>query len=179
MGTCLGDAIMEHDKKEGSGEAAFDLILEKIKTLSNLLLIILLIGLTLLLGASIAMRFFLGQPISWANAIARYVYIYIVLIGSAVSYLLEGHATIESFYNLMPRHIKMVFDLAHYLIVMGLSVILVAKGSKHVMSMWGVNSPVLSFFSMGIVYLSVPICFFIIFLYMLRKTIGLPGVYRK
>jgi len=170
---------MEHDKKEGSGEAAFDLILEKIKTLSNLLLIILLIGLTLLLGASIAMRFFLGQPISWANAIARYIYIYIVLIGSAVSYLLEGHAAIESFYNLMPRHIKMVFDLAHYLIVMGLSVILVAKGSKHVISMWGVNSPVLSFFSMGIVYLSVPICFFIIFLYMLRKTIGLPGVYRK
>ena len=170
---------MEHDKKEGSGEAAFDLILEKIKTLSNLLLIILLIGLTLLLGASIAMRFFLGQPISWANAIARYIYIYIVLIGSAVSYLLEGHAAIESFYNLMPRHIKMVFDLAHYLIVMGLSVILVAKGSKHVISMWGVNSPVLSFFSMGIVYLSVPICFLIIFLYMLRKTIGLPGVYRK
>ncbi len=170
---------MEHDKKEGSGEAAFDLILEKIKTLSNLLLIILLIGLTLLLGASIAMRFFLGQPISWANAIARYVYIYIVLIGSAVSYLLEGHAAIESFYNLMPRHIKMAFDLAHYLIVMGLSVILVAKGSKHVMSMWRVNSPVLSHFSMGIVYLSVPICFFIIFLYMLRKTIGLPGVYRK
>ena len=47
---------MDHDKKEGSGEAAFDLILEKIKTLSNVLLIMLLIGLTLLLGASIAMR---------------------------------------------------------------------------------------------------------------------------
>ena len=170
---------MDHDKKEGSGEAAFDLILEKIKTLSNVLLIMLLIGLTLLLGASIAMRYFLGQPIAWANAIARYVYIYIVLIGSAVSYLLEGHASIESFYNLMPRHIKMVFDFAHYLIVMGLSVILVIKGAKHVMTMWGVNSPVLSFFSMGIVYLSVPISFFIIFLYMLRKTMGLPGGYRK
>jgi len=170
---------MDHDKKEGSGGAVFDLLLEKVKTISNVLLIILLIGLTLLLGASIAMRYLLGQPISWANAVARYVYIYIVLIGSAVSYLLEGHATIESFYNLMPRRIKMIFDLAHYLIVMGLSVLLIVKGTKYAMGMWGVHSPVLSFFSMGIVYLSVPISFLIIFLYMLRKTVGLPGVYRK
>ncbi|MEJ2170934.1 MAG: hypothetical protein P8X90_36045 [Desulfobacterales bacterium] len=70
---------MEHDKKEGAGAAFFDLILEKIKTLSNLLMLVLLIGLTLLLGASIGMRYFLGQPISWANAISRYAYIYIVL----------------------------------------------------------------------------------------------------
>ena len=137
---------MNHDKEEGSGGSAFDLILEKIQTLSNAFMVILLIGLTLLLGASIAMRYFLGQPISWANAISRYVYIYIVLIGSAISYLREGHATIESFYNLMPRRIKVVCDLAHYLIVMGLSVILVVKGTKYAISMWGVHSPVLTFF---------------------------------
>ena len=72
---------MDYDKKDRGSEATFDLILEKIKTISNTFLTILLIGLTLLLGASIAMRFYLGQPISWSNAIARYVYIYIVLIG--------------------------------------------------------------------------------------------------
>lgn len=170
---------MNHAKKEGAGAAAFDLILEKVKTISNVLLIILLIGLALLLGVSIAMRYFLGQPIPWANAIARYIYIYIVLIGSAISYLLEGHASIESFYDLMPRRVKMVFDLAHYLIVMGLSAILVVKGTRYALSMWGVHSPVLSFFSMGIVYLAVPLSFLIIFLFMLRKTMGLSGAYRK
>ena len=170
---------MVYDKKDGLRGATFDLILEKIKTISNTFMIILLIGLTLLLGASIAMRYFLGQPISWSNAIARYVYIYIVLIGSAVSYMLEGHAVIESFYNIMPRSIKMVFDFAHYLIVMGLSAILIFKGVKYTIKMWGVHSPVLPFFSIGIVYLAVPICFVIIFLYLLRKTIGLPGEYRK
>ena len=154
---------MDKDKKEGSGKTAFNLILEKIEASSNVLMVILLIGLTLLLGASISMRYFIGQPISWANAISRYAYIYIVLIGSAVSYMLEGHATIESFYNLMPRGIKLVCDLAHYLIVMGLSIILVVKGTKYSISMWGVHSPVLPFFSMGIVYLSVPISFLIIF----------------
>jgi TRAP-type transport system small permease protein len=174
-----GEAVMEHDKKEGAGAAFFDLILEKIKTLSNLLMLVLLIGLTLLLGASIGMRYFLGQPISWANAISRYAYIYIVLIGSAVSYMLEGHATIESFYNLMPRRIKILFDLAHYLIVMGLSVLLVVKGARYAMTMWPVKSPVMPFFSIGIVYLSVPISFLIIFLYMLRKSLGLVDLHRK
>jgi TRAP-type C4-dicarboxylate transport system permease small subunit len=170
---------MDDDKKVGLGGATFDLILEKIKTISNTFMIILLIGLTLLLGASIAMRYFLGQPISWSNAVARYVYIYIVLIGSAISYMLDGHASIESFYNIMPRGFKMVFDLAHYLIVMGLSVILIVKGTNYAIGIWGVHSPVLSFFSMGIVYLAVPISFLILFLYLLRKTIGLSGEYRR
>jgi len=170
---------MDYDKKNRGSGTTFDLILEKIKTISNTVLIILLIGLTLLLGASIAMRYFLGQPISWSNAIARYVYIYIVMIGSAISYMLDGHATIESFYNIMPRGFKIAFDLAHYIIIMGLSAMLVVKGVKYTISMWGVHSPVLSFFSMGIVYFAVPICFMIIFLYLLRKTIGLPGEYRR
>ncbi len=170
---------MDYDKKDGLGGTTFDLILEKIKTISNTFMTILLICLTLLLGASIAMRYFLGQPISWSNAVARYVYIYIVLIGSAISYMLDGHATIESFYSIMPRGVRMVFDMAHYLIVMGLSAMLIVKGVKYTISMWGVHSPVLSFFSMGIVYLAVPICFVIIFLYLLRKTIGLPGEYRR
>ena len=170
---------MDYDKKDRGSGATFDLILEKIKTISNTFMTILLIGLTLLLGASIAMRFFLGQPISWSNAVARYIYIYIVLIGSAISYMLDGHATIESFYSIMPRSVRMVFDLAHYLIVMGLSAMLIVKGTKYTISMWGVHSPVLSFFSMGIVYFAVPISFMIIFLYLLRKTIGLPGEYRR
>jgi len=170
---------MDYDKKDGLGGTTFDLILEKIKSISNTFMTILLICLTLLLGASIAMRYFLGQPISWSNAVARYVYIYIVLIGSAISYMLDGHATIESFYSIMPRGVRMVFDMAHYLIVMGLSAMLIVKGVKYTISMWGVHSPVLSFFSMGIVYLAVPICFVIIFLYLLRKTIGLPGEYRR
>jgi TRAP-type C4-dicarboxylate transport system permease small subunit len=170
---------MDYDKKDRGSGATFDLILEKIKTISNTFMTILLIGLTLLLGASIAMRYFLGQPISWSNAVARYIYIYIVLIGSAISYMLEGHAVIESFYNIMPKGVKMVFDLAHYLIVMGLSLILIVKGTKYAIGMWGVHSPVLSFFSMGIVYFAVPICFVIIFLYLLRKTIGLPGEYGR
>ena len=170
---------MDYDKKDGLEGTTFDLILEKIKTISNTFMTILLIFLTLLLGASIAMRYFLGQPISWSNAVARYVYIYIVLIGSAISYMLDGHASIESFYSIMPRGVRMVFDLAHYLIVMGLSLLLVVKGTKYAIGMWGVHSPVLSFFSMGIVYLAVPICFVIIFLYLLRKTIGLPGEYRR
>jgi TRAP-type C4-dicarboxylate transport system permease small subunit len=170
---------MDYDKKDRGNGTTFDLILEKIKAISNTFMTILLIGLTLLLGASIAMRYFLGQPISWSNAVARYVYIYIVLIGSAISYMLDGHATIESFYSIMPRGVRMVFDLAHYLIVMGLSAMLIVKGVKYTISMWGVHSPVLSFFSMGIVYLALPICFVIIFLYLLRKTIGLPGEYRR
>ncbi len=170
---------MEPDKKGGLSGATLDVILEKIKSITNMFLIILLIGLTLLLGASIFSRYFLGQPISWSNAVARYIYIYIVLIGTAISYMLDGHAAIESVYDMVSKKFKLVFDLAHYLIVMGLCLILVVKGINYTIGMWGVHSPVLSFFSMGIVYLAVPLSFAIIFIYLFRKTIGLPGAYRQ
>ena len=166
---------MDSREKDGTKETMFDLFLEKVKTISNVFLVILLIGLTLLLGVSIAMRYFLGQPISWSNAVARYVYIYIVLIGSAISYMLDGHAMIESFYNVLPKGLKLICDLAHYLVVMGLSTILVVNGVKYTIEMWSVHSPVLTFFPMGVVYLSVPVSFMIILLYLLRKMIGLPG----
>lgn len=162
-----------------SGETVFDRFLEWIKTVSSVFLVILLIGVTLLLGATIAMRFFLGQPIAWSNAVSRYIYIYIVLVGSAISYMLDGHAIIESFYNVLPKGFKVVCNLAHYLIVMGLSVLLVVKGARYTVEMWRVHSPVLPWFPMGIVYLSVPISFLIIFLYLLRKIVGLRGEYRE
>lgn len=168
---------MDSQEKDGTKETMFDLFLEKVKMISNAFLVVLLIGLTLLLGASIAMRYFLGQPIAWSNAVARYAYIYIVLIGSAISYMLDGHAMIESFYNVLPKGLKVVCDFAHYLVVMGLSAMLVVKGAKYAIKMWGVHSPVLTFFPMGIVYLSVPISFMVILLYLLRKTIGMPGRY--
>lgn len=170
---------MNYDENKKGNGVTFNLILEKIKTISNTVLIILLIGLTLLLGISISMRFFLGQPISWSNAIARYIYIYIVMIGTAISYMQNGHASIESFHNMMPKNIRLIFDFFHYVIMMWLSVMLVVKGLKYAIRMWGVHSPVLSFFPMGLVYLAVPICFGLIFLYLLRKTIGLPGEYRR
>ncbi len=156
----------------------FDQFLQRIQTISNGFLVILLIGLTVLLAVSIGMRYFLGQPISWSNAVARYAYIYIVLVGSAISYMLDGHASIESFYNMMPKGVRLVFDLAHYLVVMGLSVLLIVKGFKYTKEMWPVHSPVLTFFPMGIVYLSVPVSFLIIFCYLLGKLIGLPAKYR-
>jgi len=170
---------MSYDEKDRRSVGTFDRFLENIKAVSNTVLVVLLIGLTLLLGVSIAMRFFLGQPISWSNAVARYIYIYIVMIGTAVSYMLNGHASIGSFYDIMPKGVRLIFDLAHYIIMMVLSVLLVVKGTKYAIGMWNVHSPVLSFFSMGIVYISVPICFVIIFLYLLRKTIGLPDEYRS
>lgn len=170
---------MDYEKNGGRVETWLDLFLDKIKITSNFFAIILLTGLGLLLCASIAMRYFLGQPISWANAVARYVYIYIVLIGTAISYLEGGHAVIESMYNTMPRIVKIIFDLLHYIIIMGVTAMLVVTGTKYAIGMWDVHSPVLTSFSMGVIYLSVPISALIIFIYLLRKTIGLRREYRQ
>jgi TRAP-type C4-dicarboxylate transport system permease small subunit len=136
-------------------------------------LTILLIAMALILGASIVMRFFLDQPIVWSNTITRYAYIYIVLLGTAISYIEGSHAQIEVLYERVPQKIKIVFDLLHYGVMIFLCLVLTIMGTKHVMTMWHVNSPILAGFPLGAVYLAVPLCAIVMMIYIFQQLAGL------
>jgi TRAP-type C4-dicarboxylate transport system permease small subunit len=164
---------MEDEQTKSRLKSALDAILKAMTTATNLVLSVAMVGLSLILGANIALRYLFGEPISWSNAVSRYAYIYIVLLGTAISYLEGSHATIDVAYvNASPK-LKAVFDFFHYIIMMFLCVLLIGTGMKHVIKMWHVNSPVLTSFSMGIVYLSVPLSSVIMLVFLVRKIIDI------
>lgn len=137
--------------------------------------------LILLIGVSLLLMNTIGQPIGWSNAVGRYIYIYIVLIGSAMAYIKGEHPTINLFYDRCGRKTRLIIDLTNYLVVMSFSILMILFGLNHSIKMWPIMSPVLPFFSMGILYLSVPLSFTIVFIYTVKATMKLisEGKIRK
>lgn len=134
---------------------------------------VLLVGMALVLGVNIFLRFFLDQPIAWSNTITRYAYIHIVLLGAAVSYMEGGHAQIEVFYQRVSPRIQIVFDLLHYGAMLFLCLVLTVMGAKHVVSMWHVHSPILAGFPLGVVYLAVPLCAVVMIIFIFQQLAGI------
>jgi len=163
----------DDEEKKGLVRTTIDSTVEKIKTGNNVFLFILMVGMALVLGTNITMRFLLNQPISWSNAISRYAYIYIVLLGTAVSYMEGQHAQIESMYNVVSKRFKIVFDVFHIMVMMFLSIVLIIIGMKHTITMWDAHSPVIPWLSLGIVYLSIPICAFTIIVFLIQKMLNI------
>lgn len=153
--------------------SALDALLNKITSGINGALFLILLAMGLVLGTNIILRYLFESPISWSNVITRYAYIYIVLLGTAISYIEGGHAQIDFVYNSVSKRKKAFFDLLHYLTMMFLCIILIVFGMKHVMTMWPVHSPVVNALSMGVVYLSVPISAAVMAIFLIKKILEL------
>lgn len=154
------------EKRTDDGILARVVHLTKLATCAYLS--ILFIGMAIILGGSIALRYFFDYPISWSNVITRYAYIHIVLLGAAVSYIEGGHAQIETFYERSSRKTRIVFDFIHYGVMTILCLVLTVMGTKQAAAMWDVHPPILAGFPLGAVYLAVPGCAVIMMLHILR-----------
>jgi TRAP-type C4-dicarboxylate transport system permease small subunit len=146
-----------------------DQIVRVTKKITCAYMSVLLIGMALILGASIILRFFFDQPVAWSNTITRYAYIHIVLLGAAISYMEGSHAQIDVIYQRVSTRMKIVFDLLHYSVMLFLCLVLTIMGAKHVMTMWHVHSPILVGFPLGAVYLAVPLCAVVMMIYIFQQ----------
>ncbi|MBA7535302.1 hypothetical protein ES705_27555 [subsurface metagenome] len=150
-----------------------DKIMEKIEIVFSGFATILMIGMALILGINIALRFLLHHSIHWSNEVSRYAYIYIVLLGTAVSYKTGSHAKISFIHDAVSKNFKIIFNVLHYAVMLLLSFILIIPGIKHVINMWPVHAPVLTFFPVGIIYISVPLSAGAILLFVISKITGI------
>jgi len=147
--------------------------MDKLKIACNLFVFILMIGLISVLGVNIVLRYFFDSPIAWSNTASRYAYIFIVLVGSGIAYIEGSHAQIDLVYDKVPAKVKFFFNLSHYIIMTGVCLLLIVKGVAHSISMWGVHAPIIPWFSVGIVYLSIPLCALLILFLLIKKILEL------
>ncbi|WED22568.1 TRAP transporter small permease [Vibrio sp. JC009] len=152
---------------------SIDKAMNRLQTVCGNTIFLLLGGLIVLLGANILLRYSFNAPIAWSNTVSRYAYIYIVLIGSAIAYLKDGHARVDFFYDKASPRVKKLFDFIHCLIMMSVCVIFIVMGSQHAISMWAVHAPIIPWLPVGLVYLSIPLFALLVFLYLLKKLISL------
>jgi len=146
---------------------------ENVEKVFSVFATVLMIGMALILGTNIVLRFLIHHSIHWSNEVSRYAYIYIVLLGTAVSYKTGGHAKIVFVHEAMSRKFKIIFNIIHYAVMLLLSFILIIPGIQHVINMWPVHAPVLTFFPVGIVYMSVPLSAGAILVFVILEIINI------
>jgi len=158
--------------RKGSFKKGLDKLNNAIEKVFNVIIFVELAGTMLVLGANVATRYLFNYSIVWSNNLSRYAYIFIVLLGTAVSYKLGLHAVISVAHNAVPKPVKKIFDIVHYAVMIFLSVILIVPGIQHVINMWPVNDPMLNF-SVGIIYIGVPLSALAILLFVVSQLVGL------
>lgn len=112
-------------------------------------------------------RYILNNSPRWTEELARYTFIWSVLLGALICTRESKHAVVSVIVDMLPPPVRKRFGLATHLLILMLSVILVRYGWK-VVQMTNVQlSPGMGL-PMSYVYAGVPIFGVILFIYTLN-----------
>jgi TRAP-type C4-dicarboxylate transport system permease small subunit len=121
--------------------------------------------------AQVITRYCFGYTAEWSEELARYLFVYVVFLGSALIMGESGHLSVE----FLPNHFKgtaigkalrLLYLVCGYIFVG----ILLTQGAKMVQVMTFQESPGLEI-PMSYVYAVIPVSAVLMFLYLLRDTI--------
>jgi len=163
--------LLINKKKIENYLESIERLTNKLEYLSKLVLTIFMIEISIMCASSVFSRFILNYSISWSNEILRYSYIYIVFIGTAVSFKEGTHAKMEMLYTKSPKFIKNIITIINTSIMIFISCLFIVLGINEAIKKWHVNAPVINFFPIGMLYLSIVICGFLLLVFILWKII--------
>jgi len=112
----------------------------------------------------------IGAPLAWTNEVARYVFIWMVMMGAVVATKRNGHIIIDVFINLFPQHLQQILKFIGTLIMIAMLSVLVYNGAILTYEFWGTKMSLLPY-PTGLVYASLPVCSLLMILRMLQNML--------
>lgn len=111
---------------------------------------------SLMIILQVIFRYILGASLSFSEELARFLFIWSTLLGSAMCLKRRSHVSVELLIMYAPRPVKKYMGLVANLIGMIFYIILIIYGFKVVGVTMGQTSAALGI-KMGLVYLSIPL----------------------
>jgi TRAP-type C4-dicarboxylate transport system permease small subunit len=112
-------------------------------------------------------RFF-ELALVWTDELARYTFIWSVLLGSVVAFKHKKHIIIDLVGNFFPKTIGLVVHILIHVALLALFFTLVIYGWNLTLQTWNVPTTSLQI-PTGIVYFSVPLSCFLLIVYTLKE----------
>jgi TRAP-type C4-dicarboxylate transport system permease small subunit len=100
--------------------------------------ILLLIVLLLVVGAQILTRYVLNYSLFWSEELARYLFIYLVFIGSAIVLRRNGHIQVSVFVERLPFGVRRGLAIVSDLLLLSFTVIVLIHGVRLAAMVWTV-----------------------------------------
>jgi len=148
-----------------------DAILGKVRSVLYWFSFIAMMVMLVTIFAQVITRYGFGYTPEWSEELARYLFVYVVFLGSALIMGESGHLSVE----FLPNHFKGTF-VGKLLTLLSLVcgyvfvAILLTQGAKMVQVMTFQESPGLEI-SMSYVYAVIPVSASLMLLYLIRDTI--------
>ncbi|MFA3792033.1 TRAP transporter small permease [Aliiglaciecola sp. SL4] len=144
-----------------------NLMLEKLDYVLSRLLAFIMVILVVDVAWQVITRFILPKPSSFTEEVARFLLIWLSLLGAAYAYKLHAHLGLDILVRkLSAKNALRVFRFNCFLVAIFSVVILIGGGSHLVWLTWvlGQQSPVLNM-PMAYVYVAIPLSGLIFFIY--------------
>lgn len=140
--------------------------------IEEIFLIILLTGMSLIIGLQVFMRYVMKSSLSWSEEIARYMFIWMVYIGISYGIKRGRHIKIDAAVNLFPKNMQKYIFVLSDLIFLVFAIIIFIQSNKVAMLIFklGQTSPGTGI-SMGFVYLATPVGFVLVSIRLIQNMI--------
>jgi TRAP-type transport system small permease protein len=120
-----------------------------------LVLITLVVVMTVVVLLQVIYRYLLTQPLHWSEELARYLFVWISLLGAALSVQRRGHFGMDFFFRMLPDKGRRFLTFVIYLLMGVVVLVLLIQGIVLVEKTAAQQSPAMEI-SMGWAYACLP-----------------------
>lgn len=148
-------------------------IVDIYNTIESHVMVVALAFSTLLIFVQVVFRYVLNNSITWSEELARYIFIWLIWLGTSVSMKQKEHIRMDMLSNALHGKAKVALDLFSNILMLVFCVFLVIYGWQLVASMMTRgNLSVALRLPMWIVYLSLPFSQLIVALRVIGHMVG-------
>jgi len=118
-------------------------------------LITLVVAMTLVVFLQVIYRYVLTRPLYWSEELARYLFVWISILGAALGVQKRGHFGMDFFFKMLPDKGRRFLIFLIYLLMGAVMFVILVEGIFLVQKTAGQQSPAMEI-SMGWAYASLP-----------------------
>jgi TRAP-type C4-dicarboxylate transport system permease small subunit len=113
-------------------------------------------GMTVLVFASVVLRYVLNSPVTWSEELASLLFAWLTFVGAYVGFRSRSHIAIDTLVVFLPESLRRGIARVVDLLVLGVLGLFVWQGVGLCLTTWGLEFPAMEI-SRGYLYLSLPV----------------------
>lgn len=111
---------------------------------------------TVLVFASVVLRYVLNSPVTWSEELASLLFAWITFVGAFVGFRSRSHIAIDTLVVFLPRSVRRVIERVVDAVVLCVLGLFVWQGVRLCVTTWSLEFPAMEI-SRGYLYLSLPL----------------------
>jgi len=113
-------------------------------------------AMTILVFASVVLRYVLNNPVTWSEELASLLFAWITFVGAFVGFRAHSHIAIDTLVVFLPKQVRQGIGRCVDVVVLLVLGLFVWQGVRLCLTTWGLEFPAMEI-SRGYLYLSLPV----------------------